>query len=197
LDQHTLATTSFRRILLIKLSAVGDVVHTGAVRVRNPLLGHETMSEEAVKWLRAATGIRAFPGRRNIYVRRSATGTRTVGGGAISESADFLALLREFAFEIVEFGDGERTIEAQVALLNDARLLLAAHGAALANLAYLNPPLAVVEIVGLRTARAVFMHLSSMLGLRHEAVVSSDYDPQGNIVVDVAALRAALAAALA
>jgi len=169
---------------------------TGALRVRNPLLSHDTMSQEGVEWLRASAGIRAFPGHRNIYVRRSGRGTRTAAGGGISESAAFLALLGEFGFEIVEFGDGGRTVEAQVALLNGARLVLAAHGAALTNLAYLNPPLSVVEIVGLRTPRAVFMHVSSMLGLRHEALLSPDYDAQGNIIVDAEALRAAITAAL-
>jgi hypothetical protein len=39
--------------------------------------------------------------------------------------------------------------------------------------------------------------LSSILGLRHEALVSAQYDAQGNIIVDVAALRAAITAALA
>ena len=164
------------------------------MRVRDPILAHDSMSAEGIFWLRQASRIFAAPGHRRIYIRRAARGTRTVPGGGISESAGFEALLKDFGFETVDFGDGEHGVAAQVAMLEGAGLILAAHGAALTNLAYLNPKLTVIEIMGPYTTGAFFMHIAATLGFEYHGMFSSTYDDQMNIVVDLDELREALRA---
>lgn len=155
------------------------------VRIRDPVLAHDAMSEEGVLWLREVSKISARPGGRRIYLRRSGRGTRMVPGGGISESAEFLAFLRDFGFEIVDTGNGELSVEEQVALLDGAGLILAAHGAALTNIAYLTAPVAILEVMSWNTARACFMHLAAMLNFRYHGVFCRTYDEQLDIVVDL------------
>ena len=174
----------------------GRPVHplAGPVVIRNPGLCATTMTEEAVWWLRRRVGIAVKPGRRRIYLRRSGTSQRWPRGGGVSEDAAFRDFLDRNGFETVEFGSGELRIEEQVRLLGDAAVILAPHGAALANLAYLSAPLKVIEIMGAHTPRAMFMHLSSICGFVHHVVFSASYDENGDIDVDVEDLREALAA---
>jgi capsular polysaccharide biosynthesis protein len=168
----------------------------GAFIARNPLLAHGLFTEDGLRWLRDATRIRAAPGKRRVYIRRSAKGTRSTTGGGISEGPEFLSLIQEFGLEVVEFGDGDLSVEAQAAMLDGAGVILAAHGAALTNLAFLSPPVSVVEIVGIRTCRAVFRHICEILGLRYHGLIASHYDSEGNVVVDAARLREFLASAI-
>jgi capsular polysaccharide biosynthesis protein len=101
-------------------------------------------------------------------------------------------LLGDFGFETVEFGDGEHGVAAQVAMLEGVGLILSAHGAALTNLAYLQPELNVVEIMGPRTQSALFMHVAAMLGFRYHGIFCSEYDARHDLIVDLDELRDAL-----
>jgi hypothetical protein len=98
------------------------------------------------------------------------------------------------AWKPVDFGAGEHVVAAQVAMLEGVGLVLSAHGAALTNLAYLQPELKVVEIIGAHTRTACFMHLASMLGFRYHGIFASECDDQSDIVVDLDELRDALCA---
>ena len=172
---------------LMRRAASGMNCHllgTG-IRIRDPILAHDSMSEEGILWLREATGISARAGARRIYIRRGDTGSRLAPGGGISESPRFEALLRDFGFETVEFGNGERDVAAQIAMLEGVGLILSAHGAALTNLAYLNPDLTVIEVLSPVTPTACFMHIAATLGFDYHGIYSDISDDQSNIVVDL------------
>jgi capsular polysaccharide biosynthesis protein len=141
-------------------------------------------------WLRRTTGITSLTAaKRRIHIRRSGSVTRKRPGGGISESPGFQTLLRDFGFETVEFGRGEHTVSAQVAMLEGAGLILSSNGAALANLAFLNPPLAVIEVLGIRNFNSCIMRMSAALGFRYHGLCSGDFDEQSNIVIDLDELR--------
>lgn len=175
------------QIDLLRRSLSGMSYHllTGAVRVRDPILAHDSMSEEGVHWLRRESRISARSGKRRLYIRRAATGTRSSPGGGISESAGFLTLLRDFGFDTIDSSNGELSVTAQVELLEGAGLILSAHGAALTNLTYLNPELTVIEVMGPKTARACFVHVAAILGFEYHGILSQTYDADMNIVVDL------------
>jgi hypothetical protein len=159
------------------------------LRIRDPILAHDTLCCEGVSWLRRASGIGASPGGRRIYIRRSGRGTRSAEGGGISEPPGFTALLRDFCFETIEFGNGDLGVAAQVALLDGAGLILAAHGAALTNLAYLGPEVSVLEVIGIGAPRACFMQIAATIGCRYHGFYSPIVDSQRNIVMDLDELR--------
>jgi capsular polysaccharide biosynthesis protein len=152
------------------------------------------MSEEGVNWLREASGLSARPGARRVYVRRNAQGTRMRPGGGLSESEGFQALLRDYSFETIDFGNGDRNVAEQVAMLEGAGFILAAHGAALTNLAYLGAGVKVIEIIGSTTESACFMHLADIVGLTYHGISSTAYDERDDIVVDLDELRDAIGA---
>jgi len=170
--------------------SMGSLFPSGAVRIRDPVLAWDTMSEEGIHWLRKASRISARPGERRIYARRAARGTRTgMGGGGLSESLSLKALLHEFKFETVDFGNGEHDVATQIAMLNGAGVILSPHSAGLTNLAYLNPPLIVIEVTSSIAPRACFMQISSILGFDYHGIYSKTFTPDNDIVVDPDELR--------
>jgi hypothetical protein len=183
-SQNSLGRPFQRDLLTHSLSDMSFLPLSNAIRVRDPILAHDSLSDEGIFWLRQASRISAKPGQKRIYIRRGANGTRSPGGG-ISESAGFEMLLRDFGFETVDFGDGENGVAAQVAMLEGVGLILTAHGAALTNLAYLNPKLTVIEVMGPTTQDACFMHVAATLGFEYHGLFSSTYDDRLDIVVDL------------
>ena len=157
----------------------------GSIRVRDPVLAHDSMSEEGISWLREASQISAQPGKRRLYLRRGATGTRAYPGGGLSHSPPFETLLRDFGFETIDFGNGELGVAEQIAMLEGAGVILAAHGAALTNLAYLNRNLTVVEVFGPRTWSGCFIHVAATLGFEYRGLFSDVHDERSDIVVDL------------
>lgn len=185
---------TFQKDLLARVSSgkIFYFLEDHPIRVRDPMLAHDIMGEGNVDWLRHTLPFNATPGNRRIYLRRSTRGTRTGAGGGIHETPEFLDLLARHQFETVDFGEGDYTILEQVALLDKAGIILAPHGAALSNLTYLNAPLGIIELIGPRTPRAVFMHLSSMLGFRHIPHYCTTLDENGNIEPPIDAIDAAI-----
>lgn len=178
----------------LALTAKGRTVIplTMPVILRDPILVSEELSEEGLWWLRRTTGITVSSGRRRIYLRRT-TSTRA-GLSGLCETPEVLDFLKQNGFETIEFGDRPMGIAEQVKLFDGAAVILAPHGAALTNLAYLNPPLSVIEVMGPKAPWAVFMAVSSMCGFHHHVVFSYDYDKVGNIKVPASDLSAALTA---
>jgi hypothetical protein len=159
---------------------------TRVIRVKDPVLSHDLMSDEAIHWLRKTVNINVSTGPRRIYLRRTPSKQRT---GAIIETLDFVEFLREFGFETVEF-TGELTVHEQVKMLDCASVILAAHGAGLTNTAYLSPPLSIIEVIGVLTQGGGFyVHLSSILGFQHFGICLNSYDNALNIGVHVDELR--------
>jgi len=184
---------SFQRDLLARAAGGRKVCPLkGPVVVRNPRLSCTTMSQDAVRWLRHSTKITTSAGPRRLYLRRSGSSKRWPPGGGLAESADFLDFLTRNGFETVDFGSAERSIEEQVQMLDGAAVILAPHGAALTNLAYLAAPLTVIEVMGPRTMRAMFAHISSICGFDHHAVFVDIYDEAGDLMVAPEDLQAAL-----
>jgi hypothetical protein len=185
----------FQRDLATRMMPMKRILplHWG-LRVRDPILAHDSLSEEGIFWLREAARLSARPGARRLYIRRNGGGTRLTPGGGLSETDGFWALLRDFDFETVDFGNGEHDVAAQVAMLDGAGLILSAHGAALTNLAYLHPDIKVIESIGARRPSACFMHLAAVLGFAYHGMFSSTCDEAHDIAVDLDELRDALRA---
>ena len=185
---------SFQTDVLALVIRGNVLVLDGFVKVKDPMLFYEFMSEEGVHWLRDRANITAPRGKRRVYLRRdnATSTTRVTKGGGISETEEFLAFLKEFDFEIVDFSTRHFSVEEQIALLSSASVILSPHGASLTNLVYLNPPLSVIEIMGTRTAWAMYLHIASMLGFEYYGVFSEAYDEQGNIIVDIDELSSAM-----
>jgi len=160
-----------------------------AIRVRNPRLAHGMMSLDGVGWLRRTVQAKARNGARRIYVHRPGSMTRKPPGGAIVEATDFLGLLDEFGFERIDFGTGEHPVEAQISMLEGAGIILAAHGAGLTNLVYLNPPLTIIEVFGPQTLFAGFLHIADSLSFDYHGVMFETIDEENNIIVDCKKLR--------
>jgi hypothetical protein len=158
-----------------------------ALRVRNPMVSHDSLCDEGVGWLRQI-GPRARRGQRRIYIRRGSPSTRSVTGGGLAETAEILDLLTALNFDIVEFGNGH-TVEAQVAMLDGAGLILATHGAALTNIAYLDEGVSVLEVIGASTPRAFFMHIGAMINLSYGVILTESYSEVGDLIIDAATLR--------
>lgn len=159
------------------------------IKVRNPLVSHDAMSEEGVFWLRETCPLRASAGSRRLYIRRSGQGTRTAGGGGIAETPEFLRFILDHGFEIIEFGNGDLTVAEQVSRLEGAGMILCAHGAALSNLVYLHGQVSVIEVLSQMVCRAMFMHLSTILNFRYYGIVSFDFDEKQDIILDLDELR--------
>jgi capsular polysaccharide biosynthesis protein len=186
----------FQKDLLSRVSRGMTVLpFTNPVRVRDPFLTDERLNTDGILWLRHANGIIARPGRRRIFVRRAARGGRAAGRGSLSESDAFLGLLRDYGFETVDFGTGERTVAEQIAMLDGAGLILAPQGAGIANFAYLGTDIKLIEVIGGATQDAVLMHIATAVGFDYHGIYSSAVDGHGDIVVDLDELRGALSAA--
>jgi len=194
-DDHPLLVQSgdlnhvFQRELLLRTSAgkMPFVQERPAIKVRDPMLSHEIMSENSLRWLRKTMNIPVHnQGSKRIYLRRT---PRYRAGGSICETLEFLMFLKEYGFESIDFSDQELTIEEQVQILENAEVILAPHGATLTNLTYLNPPLSVIEIISPRTPRALYMHIASTLGFHYYGVYSNHLDEEEKIMVDIEELR--------
>ena len=114
MDQHTLATTSFRRILLIKLSAVGDVVHT--FPVLNQLRRKYPAAQ--IDWLvkpQIAELVRHHPAVNNVILfhDREWRSARTMAR-AVTLGVSLLRQLRSTRYDLVidMHGQGRTAIAA-------------------------------------------------------------------------------------
>lgn len=161
-----------------------------AVRVRDPVVVQAHQSTEGLVWLRSLYETNGVPAGRKFYVRRTPAKKRR--GGAIAETPEFLSLLEANDVSVIDFGNGENSIQDQINMLAGASLILTAHGAGLTNLTYLNAPLRVIEVFGPAVVSTSFMRISTALGFDHHAIISSDLDEEGDILVDCALIGALL-----
>lgn len=160
-------------------------------RVRDPVLIQSCSSRETLLWLRQTTGIAARPGAKRYYLVRQKE-ERVPLGNNLSESAEFLRLLADYDFVRVDFGRGEHTIAEQVAMLEGAQIVLSVSGANVTNIAYLSPPLNVIEVFSKNRISSAHMHTSARLGFNHFGIVSEGFDLAGNVIADVPLLRTIL-----
>jgi capsular polysaccharide biosynthesis protein len=128
-----------------------------------------------------------------IYVRRG------VQRRAVLNEDEVLAVLELAGFEAVTM-DG-RSIAEQAAMFAGAEVIVASHGAALANLVFSRPGTAVIELMGRNTASAMYPRLAWRRGLRYHMIMGTEPAPpeawwswqfQADTVVDVPALEKVL-----
>jgi Glycosyltransferase 61 len=153
------------------------------VRVLNPFVVDGMMSQEGMLWLRHKTGLLAKKGKRRIYIRRGDRGTRSSGGGGISEAPELMNMLQENGFEKVQFS-ADMTVSEQVNMLSGAEIILSAHGAALTNIAYLEKGVCLIEVFGSGAPRAMYMEISQHIGLHYYGYISEDKDDEGNMIIN-------------
>lgn len=187
----------FNQELMGKLLADREIIQSNAplIRVKDPILSHEMMSESGVHWLRSQLKPASFPkGKQRIYLRRFATNAqhRVRKGGGIVETPEFIELLQRFGFCVLDLDERPYTIAEQMTQLNQAEIILAPHGAALTNIAYLDRPVSVIEIISGKTPLAMFLHLCSILGFRYYGIYSNEVDETDNIKVNVEELHGIL-----
>jgi hypothetical protein len=130
---------------------------------------------------------------RRIYVPRG-TSRR-----AVLNEEEVLAVLEPAGFEVVTM-DG-RSIGEQAAIFASAAVIVAPHGAALANLVFSRPGTAVIELMGPNTASVVFAFLSWRRGLSYQMIMGTEPAPprrwwtwqiDADTVVDVRGLKSCL-----
>lgn len=152
------------------------------IRLRNPVIAQTYQSDDGLRWLRKLVGKTVQPQGKRYYVRRSPKNTRR--GNNISESEDFTNFLRKHGFITIDFGNGELSVLEQLDKLEGASLILAPHGAGLTNIAYLNPPVRVIEVFSRAVISTSFIRISEALGFEHHAIISEQLDASADIVVD-------------
>lgn len=141
--------TSFQRELL-ELFGLDPIVNAAAyphVRAETLVVpGPPAMSEKNPPWVVEFLRARLLPHvsvsapRRRLYVTRGAgTHNRTVCNEVAVRN-----LLAARGFELID--PGSLSVRAQIAAFAEAALIVAPHGAALANLAFASPGAAVIEL---------------------------------------------------
>lgn len=118
-----------------------------------------------------------------VYVQR--TGRRRVR----NERA-LLGVLDRHGVQVME--DGVHAVPEQVAIFRDARVVVAPHGAGLANLLYASPGTTVLELFGPRYRADPFRWMAAVLGMEHH-VLASEPRPGSRPVRDDADVHAAVA----
>ena len=106
---------------------------------------------------------------RRIYVRRG------VPRRAVLNEDEVLGLLEPAGFEAVTM-DG-RSIGEQATMFASADVVVATHGAALANLVFCRPGTAVIELLGPNTATAAFTFLAWRRGLEYHMIMGTEPTP--------------------
>jgi len=138
---------------------------------------------QAIEILRRRLGLdRKGPapsgGRRVLVSRSDATKRRVTNEPAL------LAALERHGFE--RLVPGSLTFGEQVATFADAEIIVAPHGAALANLVFASPPGAVLELLPTSQDRPHYRRLAAEVGLRYQAI-GCGADPRSpvDMVADV------------
>jgi Glycosyltransferase 61 len=130
---------------------------------------------------------------RRLYVPRGTTRR------AVLNEDDVVAMLEPRGFEVVTM-DG-RSISEQAAMFASASVIVAPHGAALANLVFARPGTVVVELMGTNTASGLYPVLSWRRRLDHRVIMGTEPAPpprwwtwrmDADTIVDVRALQRCL-----
>jgi hypothetical protein len=167
---------------------------SGPCRLIDPFLAQTSSLKDNVHWLRRRYPFKPAAGNKRYYITRGAS-SRNKGGG-IDESESFLALLRDYDFTPISFGDGELTVEQQVQMLDGAGVVLTSHGAQSANLTFLQRPVSIIEILPKMTRHlnlSAPVELMTELGFRYRGLVSDGYTPEGRVAINCDLLRDILA----
>ena len=170
-------------------------------RVLVPALHVSTLAvTQGVQWIRERLAnllVAPAQATRRLFVSRRDSGRRNL----INEDAVF-AELEPLGFERVV--PGELAVVEQIAVFSGARIIVAAHGAALTNMIFTPPGATIVELTSGATEHMnLFRKLARSTEQRVITIVSEDYPvPAGEVNyhtdyrVDAQAVRAAVAGIL-
>jgi capsular polysaccharide biosynthesis protein len=178
---HMIIKNKFQRDLLSRVIGGSSVIPIdGPIRVRDPAIADGWQSYESLLWLRKVMNISSNPGRNRYYIRRG--DSRRLGSN-IADTAEFNNFIKRHNFIAVDFGAGEVPINEQIDMLRDAAVILSPHGAGLTNLAYLNPPLTVIECFSRRVISASFLQISLNLGFKYFGIISEQEDSDSCMIM--------------
>jgi hypothetical protein len=131
---------------------------------------------------------------RRLYVPRG------VARRAVLNEDEVVAVLEPAGFEVVDMVG--RTVAEQASLFASAEIIVAPHGAALANLVFAGAGTTVIDLIGSNTASDAYALLAWRRGLEYHMIVGTEPAPpprwwtwqiDADTVVDVPALDKALA----
>jgi capsular polysaccharide biosynthesis protein len=134
---------------------------------------------ETLRGLRDSLPEKKSAGARRLYVSRKQAAVRR-----LVNEPDFEQLLRDKDFVSVELET--RSWAEQVAMFAEAEVILAPHGAALANIAFCKPGAVVAEINTRAGYRDFYLQLAASAGLRYHLV-----EAQPRISAEASSIRAA------
>lgn len=161
------------------------------IKVEDPILLNEPVTDPSLGWLRQVAGLCAQKGERRIYISRRVSLVGRNHGG-LQETDEFLRFLDHHSFETIDFGAGEIPIAEQIAMLSGARLVLSAHGANLTNIVFAEAGIGVIEIFPWYWPFPSHMELALRLGHPHVGLLCRHVDEAQTLRVDLAALESAL-----
>jgi hypothetical protein len=167
------------------LSQRNWVCHTAVLDVRRlivavPMSLQRANLEYSRRVLEAPAAISS---ERRIFLDRGPSHSR-----GLANVRELLPILQEAGFEIVNV-DG-LDLHAQMALFGSARLVVANHGAALANLVYrVGQPLDLIELFGPEFIRPHFAWMAQAFGFGYDALVGEATGSAGGFRIDAGALR--------
>lgn len=176
-----------------------------ALGVRNPIVPYRPdRAFGAASCMTVTETLCGRPSREDVRLLRDAVGARDGDVGAkciilwrdpktrraiVNHDALVASLRAAFPGEDwVEF-KGEGTFQEQVALFRDAKLVIGAHGAGMANLAFAPPTARVIEFMIIEETNICHWHTSAMVSdeaaRRHVIVMTPTDDEMRRMRVDV------------
>jgi hypothetical protein len=167
------------------------VLHSDIFRVERlilpvPMSLQRVNSEYVLQALEAPP---STPSDRRLFVNRAARRRRS-----LVNLPELLPILDECGFEVIDT-DG-MPVADQIALFARARLVVANHGAGLANLIFrVGQPLDLVELFAPDYIQPHFVWLAATFGFGYDALVGEPAG-EGNFRVDAGELRGAIARAV-
>ena len=133
---------------------------------------HRQAHPEACRWLRERfrAAIAPGPASRRLYVSRALAKKRHV-----SNESELLELLEPYGFECLQ--TEIMTAEAQAETFSQAEIVVAPHGAGLANMIFMPEGSLVVEMNHHRRTKASFYSMTTALGLRYAIITNAPETP--------------------
>lgn len=137
-----------------------------------PVFGLSASEAATFARLRAAIPLAGRPGRRIYVARTDAAARRMRSEGALIDR------LAAAGFEIVV--PGALTFRQQAALFREARLVVGAHGAGMANIVFCERGAFVLELMPAHNANGCYRTVAALCGLRYWADAYPDPSPSGD-----------------
>jgi len=154
IDTRRVSPIAVREEIVVSVLTGWDLPHPATSMVRNRLAPLAEVS-----------------GPPRIYVARSSR-------RSVVNQEDVIALARAHGFTVIE--DRPRSVIEQISLFRSAEVILAPHGAALANLTWCSPGTRVIELLPRGYHPPVFRNLCAELDLIYTSVKDSDVRGRGH-----------------